>query len=332
MIARTSIENNGRRADLFGSYLVYAGHVACGSLAVAQKEAAMLTEHTYDTGALTINYAQGPASGPLLVLLHGGSARWQSFEPILPDLTGRNHVVAPDLRGHGRSAWMPGRYRLQDYTDDIAALLSRRFTTPAALFGHSLGGMIALMLAAQHPQLVRAVVVGDSPLSRQSFCATIERSRGRLAAWRGLMRSTRSERELTEALKDVLIEWPGHQGLVPTRVALGEDAPWFSWMGASLRRNDPEMLTALIDDLDNTAAGYNMEALLPKIDCPVLIIQADRAGGSTLTEAEVAHALSLLAHPHHVRLEGVGHALFLEDKSQALHAIAAFLDSLGAVT
>ena len=61
----------------------------------------MLTEHTLDTGTVSINYAEGPKSGPTLVLVHGITAHWRLFRPIVPTLAQRWHLVAMDLRGPG---------------------------------------------------------------------------------------------------------------------------------------------------------------------------------------------------------------------------------------
>jgi len=116
----------------------------------------MVAEHTFHTGTVDLNYAEGEASGPPIVLLHGGSLRWQSVMPLIPDLAARWHVYAPDLRGHGRSGRVPGRYRLQDYASDVALFLEQVVTAPAILFGHSLGGHVAILVAALHPELVRA--------------------------------------------------------------------------------------------------------------------------------------------------------------------------------
>jgi len=126
-----------------------------------------MIEAKFDTGEVILNYAQGPNAGPALVLLHGGSANWQYFEGLLPDLAQRWHVFAPDLRGHGRSGRTVGHYTLRDYADDVTAFL-QRVSGPASLFGHSLGGMVALMAADQCPDWVNAVVVGDSPLDAQA--------------------------------------------------------------------------------------------------------------------------------------------------------------------
>src|SRR5258708_11266227 len=109
-----------------------------------------MIEAKFHTGPVTLNYAEGPDAGPPLVLLHGGSARWQYFDDILPDLTARWHVFAPDLRGHGLSGRTAGRYTLRDYADDLAAFL-QKLSGPASLFGHSLGGMVALMTASKSP-------------------------------------------------------------------------------------------------------------------------------------------------------------------------------------
>jgi dipeptidyl aminopeptidase/acylaminoacyl peptidase len=126
-------------------------------------------EHRFDTGQVVLNYAETPGPGTPLVLLHGGSARWQSFESIWADLAAGHHLYAPDLRGHGRSAWATGTYRLRDYADDIVRFLQSVVARPALVFGHSLGGMAALMAAAQYPGGVRAVAVGDAPLSAQTW-------------------------------------------------------------------------------------------------------------------------------------------------------------------
>ena len=63
----------------------------------------MLSEKSFDTGELPLNYAEGPTSGPPLVLLHGLTGWWHAWEPCLPQLTPTWHVYAVDLRGHGQS-------------------------------------------------------------------------------------------------------------------------------------------------------------------------------------------------------------------------------------
>jgi pimeloyl-ACP methyl ester carboxylesterase len=125
----------------------------------------MIGEHRFDAGTVALNYAESPDAGPPLVLVHGGGSHWQGFLPIITALAADWHIYALDLRGHGRSGWTPERYCLDDYAADLCAFLDRQVAAPAVLMGHSLGGMIALLAAARVPLAVRAVILGDTPLS-----------------------------------------------------------------------------------------------------------------------------------------------------------------------
>ena len=285
-----------------------------------------LTEHSFKAGPVTINYAEGPDTGPPLVLLHGGSARWQAFESIMPELAARWHLYGPDLRGHGKSGRAAAHeYRLQDYSADIVAFLQERVVEPAFLVGHSLGGMVTLLVAAHCPEQVRAVVVGDSPLTAKTWQTILQCQRARLAAWRDLAGGQRPLEEIAEALKNAPVEVPGHDEPQQMREVMGQDSPVFRWLAIRLYQNDPAMLSALLDDFEAVAAGYEMEQLLPAIRCPVLLLQADPAAGGLMTDAEVAQALTLLAQPAHVKLTGLSHVLHNAQKEPVLQAIIEFL-------
>jgi pimeloyl-ACP methyl ester carboxylesterase len=289
----------------------------------------MLSEGSFDTGAVALNVAEGPAAGPALVLLHGGSGRHQGWEPIVPELAGRWRLLAPDLRGHGKSGRVPWRYRVQDYADDIAALLRDRAGEPAVLFGHSLGGIIALMVAAQHPEDVRAVIVGDSPLTSATWQALLLRDREGLKNWRALSGGQVSFEAIVEALKNApIVSSPNQPATARMRDVWGEDAPVFAWLATNLYQQDPDVLGMLIDDFASAADGYEMEALLPAISCPVLLLQADPAHGGVMSDAEVERALALLARPTHIRLAGVSHILHGERKQAVLEAILPFLEAI----
>lgn len=286
-----------------------------------------MRESTFDTGKITLNYAVGEPSGPPLVLLHGGSARWQSFDSILPSLAAHWQIYAPDLRGHGKSSWTPGHYRLQDYTDDLIAWLEQRVTEPAHIFGHSLGGMVALMVAAQAPAAVRSVVVGDAPLSSRSWRAVLDADRERLIAMRALAGGAIPLDQIEGALKNAPLVLPGSAKPITLREALGEDSPYFPWMALNLLQHDPAMLSMLLDDFETVTAGYEPETILPQIRCPVLLLQADPRSGGLLSDDEVQRALPLLKAPQHVRLHGIGHGLHGEQPAPVLDAIASFLSA-----
>ncbi|MEZ4861078.1 MAG: alpha/beta hydrolase [Caldilineaceae bacterium] len=269
----------------------------------------MIQEQAFHTGTVTLNYVEWPSAGPSLVLLHGGSARWQSFQSIMPELAKYWHLYAPDLRGHGQSGWTPGCYRLQDYATDLIVFIEQSVGEPVNLFGHSLGGIVALLIAGQRPDLIRALAIGDSPLSAEAWQTHLEEGRDKLVAWRKLAGGQYAMDALIEELKNAPVEIPGQTELAPMRVAYGEESPVFQWLATNLHQNDPEIFTALLDSFAETADGYDLAKLLSAIECPVLLLQADPAEAGLMTAAEIAQARRWLPHIHHVQLTGVSHAL-----------------------
>jgi pimeloyl-ACP methyl ester carboxylesterase len=252
------------------------------------------------------------------------ATRWQAFETILPDLSSAWHLYAPDFRGHGKSSWATGSYRLQDYADDTMAFLRQVVREPACLFGHSLGGIVGLMVAAKYPRGVRAAAIGDAPLTSQSWYHVPLESQDRLAAWRDLSGGQVPMQRLVDALKDGPVEVPGRAEPVAMREVLGDDSPVFSWLATHLYQSGPDVLTALLERFEATAAGYEMDGLLPAIACPVLLLQADPAVGGLMTDADVRRAMPLLAKPRHVRRDGVSHVLHNERKEPVVEALKVF--------
>lgn len=90
------------------------------------------------------------------LLIHGWMTTGGVFAPILDQLTGVTKVYVPDLRGAGRSS-SPGSYRLEDYAQDVIAILER--VGGAALVGFSMGGAIAQLVAAERPDLVTKMIL-----------------------------------------------------------------------------------------------------------------------------------------------------------------------------
>lgn len=284
-----------------------------------------IKERTFDTGTVIINYAEIPSAGIPLLLLHGGNARGLDFGSILPELLDW-HVYAPDLRGHGKSGWVSNSYRLQDYTDDIIAFLGKTVRQPAYLFGHSLGGIVALMVASQYPEGVLALVVGDAPLSRQTWRDALRPTLDHLRARRNLCGGQKSIDEIIEFLKNSSIEEPGKSEPALMRDLLGEEV--YDWLATNLYLGDPDMLTAILERFDITARGYEMNIVLPAIQCPVLLLQADPEAGGVMTDVEIEQAWPLLAYPSHVRLEGVSHVLHNDRPEPVVTAVRTFFQTV----
>ncbi|KAF1974933.1 alpha/beta-hydrolase [Bimuria novae-zelandiae CBS 107.79] len=104
----------------------------------------------------------GSPSHPSILLLHGWACDahdWSHQIPLLNSLS--LHVIALDLRGHGRSSAPPSvsEYSMRALADDVVALLQHLQTGPAIVMAHSMGTIVASILAVQNPDLVRALVV-----------------------------------------------------------------------------------------------------------------------------------------------------------------------------
>jgi pimeloyl-ACP methyl ester carboxylesterase len=103
-------------------------------------------------------------SGDPMVLVHGSWADHRTWNVVLPKLAGLFSVAVYDRRGHGRSARPPGPYRIEDDVADLVGVLEALDHYPAHIVGLSLGGSIALRLAAERADLFRSLVVHEPPI------------------------------------------------------------------------------------------------------------------------------------------------------------------------
>jgi len=241
--------------------------------------------------------------------MHGKSLWWKYFVPVLPHLAARWHVYALDLRGHGKSGRVAAGYRWQAFEEDCVAFLRQRVGEPAILAGHSSGGMIAISLAAHHPDLVRALVLEDPPVSRFG---------------RGM---------LEESKQDVLFGKLAASGLPIPAIAdqiasirPDRDAAWLRWRARAISLMDPETLTMLYDGPGHE--GYDLAALLPGITCPVLLLRADPAESPAVTDDDEAALRAAVKDVSVVRFPGVGHTIEASAPDRYLRVVSDFLESL----
>lgn len=274
----------------------------------------MLREHSFDAGVVAINYAADAGAGPPMVLIHGVMGRWQGWLPVLADLGVRWRRFALDLRGHGRSGHAGGAYRITDYAGDVIAFLRAQAGEPAVLVGHSLGAIIAIAVAAEAPDLVRAVVLEDPPLAAFRHERLRDRAEyARFSASRDLAASGRAVEEIAAALAT----------LQP-----GQDAVALRSRAVSLHHLDPEVVTMVLDD--RAKEGYDLDALLGRIACPVLLLQGNPAHGGALRDVDAARAAGQLARGTHVYLPDVGHGIHAADGQPRAFArlVLDFLETL----
>ena len=114
------------------------------------------TSRIYFSQRLRLHYVDwGNPDAPPLLLLHGGRDHCRNWDWVADALRGEWHVIAPDLRGHGDSAWsQAGNYTMAAYIYDLAQLVHQQKLAPVTIVAHSLGGNIALRYAGLYPENV----------------------------------------------------------------------------------------------------------------------------------------------------------------------------------
>src|SRR5690606_13785993 len=114
-----------------------------------------------------IRYAIDRAgNGTPLVLLHGFTGSKANWQPLIPALAEAHSVITIEIIGHGESEKPadPQRYRMEFVANDIIKLISAMTSAPITLLGYSMGGRLALYLAAHYPQeLNRLILESASP-------------------------------------------------------------------------------------------------------------------------------------------------------------------------
>ena len=133
----------------------------------------------------TLTYVeQGAPSGVPLILLHGYTDSWRSFEPLLMHLPPSFHVYAPTQRGHGDSDRPAVGYAARDFAGDLKAFMDELGLKRAVIAGHSLGAQVAQRFAIDHPRRVLALVLiggfatlGDSEVVEELWASVVSRLR-----------------------------------------------------------------------------------------------------------------------------------------------------------
>lgn len=282
-------------------------------------------EKTLDVAGVRLNYAEGPATGPPLVLLHGLGRRWQVFMPLIPALALRWQIFALDFRGHGKSARVPHAYRGLDYAADTVQFLRECVPENPIIFGHSLGGMVTMWIAAEHPAIVRAIALGDNAINvgaafRKEMYVDLFTGLRDLASRGG------SIPEIARGIAEIRLHVPNVSTPVRIGDLPGNDQAYLEWWARCVSQADPDTYGMTLDG--SAREGWDGPALLAQITCPTLLLQADPQMGGLMSDADVAQALELLKHPVHVCFESLGHGLYMQQPEPVLRALTNFLDSL----
>lgn len=265
------------------------------------------------------------ASGLTVVLVHGFADEGGSWAEVAPTLVARGHVVvAPDLRGFGRTEWVGagGYYHFPDYVADLDALIERVGPGRVALVGHSMGGMVSTLYAGARPDRVErmAVLEGLGPPS-SAWADAPTRTAAWLDAMRGGGRPPRRSMTHREALDRLAVQHPGID-----REQLVRHLPELAVEG------DDGGLSWRLDPLHRTVSPVpffveSFAAFAARVACPVLVVTGGEQGYRPPDEAE---RIAWFRDARVVDLPGAGHMMHWSSPDRLGPLLAGFLDEAAA--
>jgi pimeloyl-ACP methyl ester carboxylesterase len=245
-----------------------------------------------------VHFVDGGAGQPV-VLLHGWGGQIASFGPIPAQLAERFRVIAIDLPGFGESP-VPGRpWGARDYGDSIAALLTQLGTSPVVLVGHSHGGRTAIALAADHPELVRKLVLIDS-------AGIVPRRGSRYYARIYLIKAARR-----------LLSLPGLRNWKDTVMRRVYRLAGSSDFNAAA---NPVLRATLVKLVNEDLRG-----LLPRIAAPTLLIWGTEDRDTPLGDGKLMERL--IPDAGLVVFEGAGHFSYLDQPAAFLRVMTHFAEN-----
>ena len=253
--------------------------------------------------ALQVVTSEDPAAhvtergdGSPVLLLHGWGTSAELFVPIFDGLVAGRRLIAPDLPGFGTTESPPEPWSVHDYADWVLRLLERLGVEQCDVIGHSNGGRIGIVLAAEHPERVRRLVLTDSSGIRPRRGLMY---RYRVATYKALRRAQHAT-VLPRALRDLAQRRADRRGSDDFRAASGT-------MRATLVRLVNEDLTLV----------------LPRIAAPTLLVWGERDADTPLADARVMERL--IPDAGLVVFEGAGHFAYLEQAARFCRIVDNFL-------
>jgi pimeloyl-ACP methyl ester carboxylesterase len=116
-----------------------------------------------------LHYVEGPDNGPALLLLHAQLMDWFDYSRVLPELSKSYHIFVVDYNGHGKTQAPASTMNANAIGNILATFIENEIKKPAFVSGNSSGGLLTAWLAANKPELVKAILLEDPPLFSSEY-------------------------------------------------------------------------------------------------------------------------------------------------------------------
>lgn len=254
---------------------------------------------TLPNGKLYRYVAAGNPDRPALVLLHGYTDSWRTFEPIIPLLQPHFHLIALDQRGHGDTGAEFATFEVEDFAVDAISFVAQLTNLPVHLLGHSLGSLIAQRVAAAQPELIdRLVLIGATDTAAGN------------PAIAGLQEELASLTDPVPAsfahdFQSSTVQQPFDEAQLAIFVAESQRVPLKVWRAVA---------RSLVTD---------KRVVTPEIAAETLILWGDR--DAVFDGAQQQRLLGRLRNVRHLTYHGIGHAPHWEKPETVAQDIIDFL-------
>jgi pimeloyl-ACP methyl ester carboxylesterase len=244
------------------------------------------------------------------VLAHGATDNGLCWTRLARALESDYDVIMPDARGHGLSDAPETGYTSADHAADLAGLIRGLGLDRPAVGGHSMGAGTTLQLIADYPELVSCAILEDPGI----------RLEDRPSARPGAQDPRAVIRKNVE-----VAQTEGREAAIARGRALNptwseeEFGPWAE-AKTSVSRH-------FLDALPGGGRMLAWRELLPRVQCPVLLVTSDPERGGIVTPEAAEEAKRLLPSLQVVRLSGAGHNIRREQFERFVAVVRAFLDA-----
>ena len=270
-------------------------------------------QHRLEIDGREVNYCE-LGEGPAILFVHGLGASWQSWLEQLPEFAASHRVVAMDLPGFGYSESPSEDISIEYYARWTAEFMDLLGIESAAVVGNSMGGFVSAELAIKFPERVQRLVFVSAAIFWQN------RRRAQPLVQLARMSDAVVARALVRATDDIATRRRLRYAALATA---GFRFPQYvsdelaHEMVRSARRTDG-FLPAL-----QALAGYDLEAELPKISCPTLIVWG--ANDQLVSVKDAERLEDLIPDSRREVFERTGHVAMLERPERFNRLLREFL-------
>jgi pimeloyl-ACP methyl ester carboxylesterase len=264
-------------------------------------------ERSIESAGVPLTVTEFPNPGrPPVVLLHGIASRGSSWWPVIDPLAARFHLYQLDLRGHGASGKPENGYSIEHFADDLEEVLDALELDEPRILGHSLGALVTLVWASEHPTRAAALVLEDPQL------------------------------HIGPEVLDAFDGWQQLAALTPEAAAAWYRQEYPGWSDEDCLRR-AETITSTAPGVFAELRTASEEALatgttdrthiLASIQSPALLLRGNPELGGTVDPRDAERFLEIMPHGHVVSIPSAGHSLHRDASDAFLAAVIPFLEA-----